>query len=613
MRKAHIIKDNKRAETPANFIFFDTETPDKKTGKFVEEGKHELYVGIACYVRRREKERNRKINEDWITFTTPAEFWDFVVKHHYAKTTLYIFAHNTRYDLPVVEGYRYLNIHGYKIIFDTFDSNPCIIKARKEGVGSIVILDTFNYFKTSIEKLGETFNIPKLNPPLGNPDREAWAKYCKRDVEVCKTAMLTFIDTIEKEDWGGFGFTIAKQAFNAYRHKFMFHDIHVHALPDITEIERKAYKGGRAEAFYIGDINAIGYDINSAYPNVMRKERYPTRYHHIEYNITEKKLKSLMTKYLVIADISFSINKPAIGVRRKELKLESGEIKKLKAEKLIFPIGNIRETITTPEIKLIWKYGKIEKIHSVVCYEHAPIFKKYVDYFYTKRLNAKKQNDAVMTLFYKYMLNSLYGKFGQRSDKWIEKGVTDDEDSGLNEIVYDDGNSVLQYIINGFIWEKAGKEEGYDTFIAISAFVTAYQRCELWKWIEKIPEDMLYYVDTDSLWIAPEAEKYLKRYKHPTKLGALKREDKQIAKIQGVKMYIDNAGIKHFKGIRPDAKEIERGIFEQLKFIGFKTALRRGDPNMMIVEKVRKDINNPYDKGIITKKGRVKPYKLKEW
>jgi len=594
-RKPHIIRKNKKVEYPHYLIFFDTETPDENW--HIHIGEQNLKLGVACYVRI-DTSRN-KIYKHWITFTKPEEFWDFVDKHHIAKTRLYIFAHNTRFDFAVTKGYTNLKRLDYEITFDTFESKPCIIRARKENK-TLVILDTLNYFQTSIEKLGETFNIPKMKIPDGIKDFKRWEEYCRRDVEICMSAILRLIDMIKKEDLGGFGHTIAKQAFNAYRHRFMKYPITVHTFEDVIEIERKAYKGGRCEAFYIGklDTPAIGFDINSAYPNVMLKYTYPIRYHHAERRISLNRLKELREKYLIIANIMFTLDKPAIGVKR---------------DKLIFPIGRIHETLTTPEIELVMKYGEIKRIITVICYEHAPIFKEYVEYFYKKRLEAKKRKDNVMSLFYKIMLNSLYGKFGQKSEKW----ELICNDCGLPDgyyRCYDDitGEKYAERVINGVLWRKKGFVEGYDTVVSIAAFVTAYQRCELWKYMEKIPEKQLFYVDTDSLWIHPDAEKYLKVYTHEYELGMLKKEDERIEEIYGAKLYIKD-GKRHFKGIKDDAEEIEEMTYKQIQFQQIKSAIRKGNPDSVVINEIIKKINRVYDKGNVTTDGYVKPIVLRDW
>jgi len=595
MRKPHIIKNNESTHYPQHLIFFDTETPDDDW--HITLGEQKLKLGVACYVRR---ERAKvKYKEEWITFTAPEEFWDFVDIHHHDKEKLYIFAHNMRFDFAIVKGYSNLKRLGYEITFDTFDTHPCILRARRPKQ-SIEILDTLNYFQVNLYSLGQSLGIPKLDMPDGLKNFKRWEEYCRRDVEICKAAMLRLIDMIKDEDLGTFGHTIAKQAFNTYRHRFMKKPIYVHTFPDVIEIERKAYKGGRCEAFYIGKLDppAIGFDINSGYPSAMKYHTFPTRYHHKEKNITSYRLRDLMKEYLIIADMDFELHRTCIGVKRK---------------KLIFPIGRIRETVTTPEIELILQHGNIRKIHIALCYEHDNIFRDYIEYFYSKRLEAKKRNDKAMDLLYKIFLNSLYGKFGQRSEKWELIDTDCDMPDGYYDYIDSEtGEKYAERVINGYLWRKKGFVEGHDTFIPIATFTTAYLRSQLWKYMELIPERMLFYVDTDSLWIHPEAEKYLKPYSDRYKLGMLKKEEDTIEEIYGAKMYI-KSGVRHIKGIREDAEEIGEMTYRQIQFRQIKTAIREGKPDSVEIAKIIKKINRNYDKGIVDKDGYVKPIVLRDW
>jgi len=65
-------------------------------------------------------------------------------------------------------------------------------------------------------------------------------------------AWKRWIEFCQSEDLGAFGYTIAGQSFNAFRHKFMKEDIYIHNSEKVLELERECYKGGRCEAFFIG-------------------------------------------------------------------------------------------------------------------------------------------------------------------------------------------------------------------------------------------------------------------------------------------------------------------------------------------------------------------------
>ncbi len=94
MRKAHKLRENRKSEIPQRIIFFDTETEERETGQ----GKiHVLKLGWACYVD------TRTGKEEWKYFEDVETFWNFVEKYCYAKTKLYLVAHNIVFDLFVVD------------------------------------------------------------------------------------------------------------------------------------------------------------------------------------------------------------------------------------------------------------------------------------------------------------------------------------------------------------------------------------------------------------------------------------------------------------------------------------------------------------------------------
>jgi len=112
-----------------------------------------------------------------------------------------------------------------------------------------------------------------------------------------------------------------------------------------------------------------------------------------------------------------------------------------------------------------------------------------------------------MRFISKLLLNSLWGKLGQSSEKkLIEiiydydsywKKLTDDSIEIKSEIMVTDNTMLLH-------WKATEKnlEYGSNTSLAVASFVTSYARLELYKEIqevERIRSGSLIYFDTDSL------------------------------------------------------------------------------------------------------------------
>jgi len=533
-RPWHYIRGNKTSSVPERHIFVDTETTRLETGK--GQWRHELKLGWACYVQTSAKQA--VIKEDWLSFSNNTVFWDWVEKRCHDKKKVLIWAHNMGFDFAVLAGFRILNARGWELKKWIQDAQRVLITYRK-GKATIQILDTLNYFKASLKQIGEDIGVPKGEIDFDTCSMAELSDYCRNDVEIIRKAVLSLVDFIRHEDLGTFKPTIAGQAFTAFKHRFMTHRILVHNRVPVINLERAAYRGGRTECFKLGNIKgkAFNLDVNSMYPYVMQNELYPTKLVGYKENVELLFLRYLMTQYLVIARVVVKVEEPALGLKKK---------------RLIFPVGTFEAVLTTPELEWVLEHGEISEVKEVAWYEQAPIFEKYVDYMYTKRQKAKEQGNQSDMIFYKYLLNTLYGKFGQRNQNWREIGEEANNGKEYVEDFYDLEKDEWRmiYHFGGKIWEREGFAEGYDSFVAIPAFVTAYARMYLWRLIKEAGYgDNVFYCDTDSLFVNQTGYDRLSIFMDDTKLGFLKLEAAGNLTLNNVKDYVFK-GKRKIKGSR---------------------------------------------------------------
>jgi len=595
-RRSHRLRANKTTQTPTHLVFYDTETEAEWIDSEVE--RHRLRLGWAVYVRRPTETSPGK--EEWHRFNRPLELWKWVDSWTREKTRLYVIAHNQQFDFLVTDGFRSLGQLGYRMTRGIIDTDITILSFRS-GRKTIRVYDSTNWFKESLARLGESVGIPKLKVDFSTVEDEELSTYCKRDVEILKEVVLRWIDYVEAQDLGTFSWTAAGQAFTAYRHRFMTEPIFIHNHDAAFKLERKAYHGGRCECLYIGHVRCPVWclDFNSLYPYVMRTYPYPTRLSAHFSSLTIPELRTLLKERCVVADVLVSIDKPALPVIR---------------EKLIFPTGRFRTTLSTPELKWVLQNGRIHKVYEAASYRQAPIFKDYVDYFYQQRLGLRAKGDKVGDKMAKLMLNSLYGKFGQKS-RVIE--VMGDCDPMLFAVEpwidADTGEKMtVQYIGGQIRAMKRTEEEAYHSFPAIAAHVTAYARMVLYSTMEKAGERNVYYVDTDSLFVNQDGYDRLHEMIDPGKLGMLKVEGQaDYMMIYGAKDYVFGSR-KKIKGVRPDAVEVEPGVYLQEKFCRALSMIRKIVPDAVDVEHIRKRLSREYDKGVIGEDGWTRPFALCE-
>ncbi len=593
-RKPHRIKHNKTTSLPSYFLFFDTETTEVRKG----DGEVKQVLRLGWVVRVYRDKRRNKVSEKWVEFRTKEEFWDFVEQSVPEKKVMWCFAHNIDYDFRVLEGFRVLHQRGWEIKTFVYDSKNVILHFRK-GRKSLLFLDTFNYFKGSVKKMGESIGLEKLEVDFSTVSEEELSEYCKRDVEIIKEFMLRFIDFIEQNDLGSLQKTLASQAFSAFRHRFMRHSIFVHNNVEVIEMERESYRGGRTEAFFIGRLPKGKYyklDVNSMYPYVMRERLYPTKLIKLEKQPTINGLKRALKRFFVIAHLRVRVDKPCVGI---------------KTERLIFPVGEYDCVITSPEIVLVLRYGEIIKVYKYAIYEAHRIFVDYVDFFYSLKEKYAKEGNPAYKQISKLFLNSLYGKFGQKV-RYLQKIGECEREDGY-EVVFDmeTGERITYRFLNNEIWvESKEYYESENSFVAIASAVSAYARCYLWELIEKAGMENVFYCDTDSLIVNEVGYERLKDMLDDYKLGYLKCEGvSENVEIRNAKDYTFGEEVKR-KGVKKDAVEIAPNTFKQIQFERLRTAWRKGRPNEVIVKEVVKELKQEYHKGIVTESGRVIPFRL---
>ena len=254
-----------------------------------------------------------------------------------------------------------------------------------------------------------------------------------------------------------------------------------------SEYERKAYRGGRVEAFKGGAERIfVGYDVNSMYLSVMRDEKYPDP-NSAKY-VREPKV--LPSDVLYIADVTVNVPEQYIGVLP-ILNPDNG--------KLIFPTGTFRGHFASPELNYVIKECnvKVLKIHSLIKYKSKPYFKEYSEFIWKKRKEYKDKHNKGMDVLIKNLGNVLYGGFGQKNkDSFFGKL----EDLTL-KFVSDNKAKPKISEIGGVKYVTVTASVGEDskhTFPCIPVFITSYARLLLLKALRANAENLIY-TDTDSM------------------------------------------------------------------------------------------------------------------
>ncbi len=636
------ITGNKGNGQPSNLLFFDTETIVDHADPDTGEEWVKLRLGHAVAVRR---EKNGTSRRKVRNFDCQECFWEFLLSRTHPRLPLWCFAHNLGFDLPIIGFFERLADRRIGFSIDEVDFNPGVIDAEETRqfrglfIGNdpptlascfcpsgakIIFCDTLNYWRLPLDVLGEAIGYKKMRMPQWTAPDSEWLFYCRRDVEILEKSITGLMDWHRQNNLGNWGITQASMSMNAYRHRFYTEEIEQHENVEVKKLERKAYYGGLLEMFYQGTVHRPVYslDVNSQYPSVMRREDFPCElicssldYGHTKLPIEELTPAHVATVLIKTDDETFP--------HRSELGT-------------IFPHGEYWTTLCGPELMRAKHAGCIHAVREWSYYRMANLFRDFVDFFYGQRLKAQKNGDKVGDLFAKIFLNSLYGKFGQMTPKWLAVDelpnqrcedfthMTQQEvaewmafdrpfgDESYDSIDGETGN-VIELRRLGNRWEyRTERKEHHKSFPAIAAWVTAYAREFMRHLMKVVGHKNYYYCVTDALFVNGVGLRRLRKsgWIDSEKIGKLEIEKKaDSATFRAIHHYELGSKIK-FGSRKRSAETFRDGVVLETQFEGLAAHLQKPPDSLVRIRPIVKEFKREYTRGIIEPDGWIVPLRL---
>lgn len=620
VRKPHIMNTHKVTQHPSNLMFFDTETKNTYKGKDKNIQHERLWFGCSWAFRYEQGEVTRSKISTW---DTSEEFLELLHRRLDSSRPLYLFAHNIKFDLTIVDFWEKADDLGLDCTYAVLEDPPVFLSYIWDDC-KLVLIDTFNFWKCSVADMGKQLGIEKFSIDIRTATRAEAEPYCKRDVEIIANQVTNLFDFLTDNDLGSFGISAPSIAMNTYKKRFMKHEIFIHDRVRVMAIERGSYYGGLVENFYIGKgakQTLYHTDVNSLYPSVMVKE-FPCKLIDNYTNMIPKDLRVKGVLADCCAKVRVSSKKNTYCVRHQN--------------RLCQAKGVFDTWLCGPELERCYLSGDLAHIHEISQYEMKPLFKDYVNHLWgLRRANSIPKGNPKEVLI-KLLMNSLYGKFGQKGYEWVDFTPRNLESyyllfGGMCPMRYLTNNYVPNVTENVELWHADGLDnpiqlrrisskiemkfptsEHSESFCAIAAFVTSYARERLRGLIQIAGPKHTYYCDTDSLFVDKSGLENLRR--------ANELDDKELGKLK-LEGYSDNwafygpkdyqFGAKHtLKGISKKAKDLGNNTFEQLQFEGLASILKRGGENYIEVKTITKHVKRVYSKGLITNSGWTEPFTL---
>lgn len=366
----------------------------------------------------------------------------------------------------------------YEIIMAQSDIIILSICVNKVNIQFFDSAKVFVY--SSLDKLSQVFNVDhkKIEVDYDKSDMRKFKKeneklyfqYLAYDVislfEVCQSFQKLL--NIQY-----FPATIASLSMYLFRRDFMKANQNLFKpRKAVDDYISNAYTGGRVEVFQASEFEKVDvYDINSLYPSVMLQPM-PIGLPKKAYSFHKNKIGVYHIKFN-----QYDRNIPAVLWRKTGMSLEFV----YEGEGYFF----------TPEIEKAKEIGcNIEIIDGYVWLKSETVFKKFVNHFYNLR---QKNQDNALNYICKIILNSLYGKFGQREEKTRLKYFTSHD--SVKKLIKNSNVKITQYNEVEGMYKITDCLEVKHRIIQFAAYITSLARIRLY---ENIDTETIY-CDTDSI------------------------------------------------------------------------------------------------------------------
>jgi len=461
---------------------------------------------------------------------------DFIKFCSNPKENYVLYFHNLKFDSEYI--FNYLLNNGYEVIKDRkqrrdktfttlisdagqFYSVEIFFHCTKKHTNKVVIYDSMKILNFSVDKIAKDFHLPiqKLDldyneyREVGHELTDHEIAYIRNDVEIMARALeYVFNENLMKMTIGSDALANYKEMNKSFKHYFPI-------LPTEIDLDiRQSYKGGFTylnETYVEKEVGkGLVLDMNSMYPYVMHEMYLPfgdPLFFDGQYE--EDKLYKL---YVQSFSCSFELKEgmiPTIQIKNNPSFVPNEYLKSSDGDIITLVLTNV-------DMELFFKHYNIT---SKITYHGGwkfkalkGLFSYYVDYWTERKIQAKKEENHVVYILSKLMLNSLYGKMG-----------TNPKVRGKYPILTDE--KIVKY--------KMYDEEIKDgIYIPCASFITSYARRRIIETSQAIKDytinkygiDYYIYSDTDSIHMLDMDENELAQFVEMDdyRLGAFKIESR---------------------------------------------------------------------------------------
>lgn len=283
-------------------------------------------------------------------------------------------------------------------------SSAIIVPVRKDRY-VWTFIDSYYLLKGKLDDIGKWTGLEKgdgrkwTKEDYANAPLEELIPYNERDCVILYNAVNQFENAI-LELGGELQKTQASCALDLFRREYLSQDIYT--TRGVNRNAREAYFASRVEPYEKECGEAKYYDINSSFPFAMT---FPVPGSLLRsYRYLPDSLLQDVEGRPFIAQVDITVPETYLPVLPIRLR-----------NRVFFPVGRWSTWITSIDLELLLlEGGRLNRVYMVREFEPITCFRDYALDLFNRR---KVSTDDFERIAYKYLLNSLYGKFAEDTKK----------------------------------------------------------------------------------------------------------------------------------------------------------------------------------------------------
>lgn len=480
----HTLRGNAAERSPKHVAILDTETAWRETN---DGEMHVLRLWAMRHLHRGHD--HKRMGVDHRAWGRSVEdLADRLTEWTRHAGSLWLFMHNTAFDLSVTRLPMVLVRHGWEL------RNHGLTMDRpwfRVGMGDkvLTVVDSTSWLRASLDRIGVLLDMPKLPLPDNDDGERAWLARCERDVDVLTAAMVQLMDWWDANGLGCWSLTGASTGWNAYRHNRQGPPITIDPDPAALEFERRAISGGRRDVWRVGALARARYleiDFERAHLTICRHLPLPRRRcFSFDGDWNERDWQD-PERFGAVAEVTVRTGTP-----RYPMRLDG---------RWWYPTGEFRTTLAWPEILGARQRGELVAMHRGYTHWLHPHMATWAEWL-GGILDAPPGTVPPMAhLAAKGWSRSVPGKWATRTSRELERRPSHVADWAVEHGMAQPQDVPLTIMhFNGEQTWLLTDQDGDDSFPAVLAYIQSHVRERLNTLIDNLPAASLVACNTDGV------------------------------------------------------------------------------------------------------------------